>query len=129
MPSMNRVILAGNLTADPRQISKPEKKLCVVIRVATNEKHGEQEIVTYTNCKMFDKKAQCALDQLKMGSGVIVEGALRNDEYVDKSGSTQRTMLVNTDRWQHTDKKKKGNEKFSTADEIVHDDDYDSLLS
>ena len=129
MPSMNRVILAGNLTKDPLQISKPDKKLCVVIRVATNEKHGEQEIVTYTNCKMFDKKAQCALDQLKMGSGVIVEGALRNDEYVDKSGSTQRTMLVNTDRWQHTDKKPKGNEDFNSVDEIVNENDFDSLLT
>ena len=129
MPSMNRVILAGNLAADPRQISKPEKKLCVVIRVATNEKFGEQEIVTFTNCKMFDKKAQCALDQLKTGSGVIVEGTLRNNEYVDKSGSTQRTMLVNTDRWQHTDKKKKSNEELSTADEIVNENDYDSFLT
>jgi len=129
MPSMNRVILAGNLTKAPKQISKPEKKLCVVIRVATNERFGEQDTATFTDCKMFERMAECALEQLKMGSGVIVEGKLRNYEYVDKSGATQRTMVVYTDRWQHTDKKPKNTEDFNSADEIVNENDFDSILT
>ena len=109
MASLNNVVMAGNLTRDPKKISGPEKKTCVVLRIAVNETYnGENACTTYTDLKVFGKAADCANDQLHTGSGILIEGKLRNQEWTSNAGEKHYNMIVHIDRWQHLDKKKEG---------------------
>lgn len=89
---INKVILIGNLGADPDvRYSASGTPLCS-ISLATNEswkdkESGEQQERTeWHRVKFFGKLAEIAGEYLKKGQQVFIEGSIRSSKYTDKEG-------------------------------------------
>ncbi len=89
---VNRVILVGNLGADPEKRTTQGGTVITSIRVATGESWkdkatGEtQERTEWHRVKFFGRLAEIAAEYLRKGAQVYVEGSLRTDKYTDKDG-------------------------------------------
>lgn len=89
---INKVILVGNLGADPETRHTQSGAAITSIRIATSEswkdkQTGEQQERTeWHRIKFFGRLAEIAGEYLRKGSQVYVEGSLRTDKYTDKDG-------------------------------------------
>lgn len=92
MSSVNKVILVGNLGADPEINFLPEGGMVVNFRIATSSKwkdkvSGEpKEETEWHRITCFAKLAEVAGEFLKKGRPVYVEGRLRTRKWTDKEG-------------------------------------------
>lgn len=97
---INKVILVGNLGADPETRYTAGGSAITSIRIATSEswkdKHtGEQQERTeWHRVKFFGRLAEIAGEYLTKGSQVYVEGSLRTDKYTDKEGVERYTTDI-----------------------------------
>jgi single-strand DNA-binding protein len=89
---VNKVIIVGNLGADP-EVRHTGGGTCVTnMRVATSEQwtdkqSGEkQERTEWHRIVLFGRLAEIAGEYLKKGRQVYVEGSLRTDKYTGKDG-------------------------------------------
>ena len=89
---VNKVILVGNLGADPETRYTANGGAITTIKVATSESWTDkatgqkQERTEWHRVKFFGKLAEIAGEYLKKGGQVYVEGAIRTDKYTDKEG-------------------------------------------
>ena len=89
---INKVIIVGNLGADPETRYTGSGTAITSLRIATSEAwtdkaSGEkQERTEWHRVKLFGKLAEIAGEYLKKGRQVYIEGSLRTDKYTDKDG-------------------------------------------
>jgi single-strand DNA-binding protein len=105
MASVNKVILIGNLGADPETRYLPSGDAVTNIRIATSEKWrdkgGEQQEHTeWHRIAFFGKTAEIAGEYLKKGSPVYVEGRIRTRKWQDKEGQDRYSTEIVADRMQ-----------------------------
>ena len=106
MASVNKVILIGNLGADPETRFLPSGEAGCNIRIATTEKwkdraSGEmKEATEWHRVSLFGRQAEVAGEYLKKGSPVYIEGSLRTRKWQDKEGKDQYSTEVRADRMQ-----------------------------
>ncbi len=98
MASYNRVILAGNLTRDPELRSLPSGNAVLRMSLAVNRRYtgkdGEtREDVTYVDIDAFGKQAETIAKYCGKGSGILVEGRLRLDQWDDRNTGEKRSKL------------------------------------
>ena len=92
MPSVNKVIIVGNLGRDPEIRYLPSGDAIANIAVATSYKSkdrntGEQkELTEWHRISFFGRLAEIVGQYLKKGSSVYVEGRLQTRKYTDKDG-------------------------------------------
>jgi single-strand DNA-binding protein len=97
---INKVILVGNLGADPETRYTAGGGAITSIRIATSEswkdkQTGEmQERTEWHRIKFFGRLAEIAGEYLRKGSQVYVEGSLRTDKYTDKDGIERYTTDI-----------------------------------
>jgi single-strand DNA-binding protein len=93
---INKVILIGNLGADPETRYMPSGKAVTNIRIATSDSWkdkttGEQQERTeWHNVAMFDRLAEIAAEYLRKGSQVYIEGRIRTRKWQDKTDGKDR---------------------------------------
>ena len=119
MASINKVILIGNLGADPETRYTASNEAVTNIRIATTEqwkdKSGEkQERTEWHTVVFFGKLAEIAGEYLKKGRQVYVEGSLRTRKWQDKSGNDRYTTEVVA-----SDMKMLGSRPGGTSFEVV----------
>ena len=89
---INKVILVGNLGADPEVRYTGGGTAIASLRIATSENWTDkqsgqkQERTEWHRVKLFGRLAEIAGEYLKKGSQIYVEGSLRTDKYTDKDG-------------------------------------------
>lgn len=111
--SKNRVQLTGNLGATPEVKSLENGKKVARFSVATSEEYLNKkgEKITSTNWHQivaWGKMADVAMNLLKKGSEVVLEGKLTNRSYVAKDGSKKYiTEVVAQDLTIHLNAEKK----------------------
>jgi len=98
MASFNKVILAGNLTRDPEMRSLPSgmsvTRICLAVNRVYTSKDGEKkEEVTYVDIDSFGKPAETIAKYCKKGSGILVEGTLKLDQWEDKVSGEKRSRM------------------------------------
>ncbi len=97
---VNKVILVGNLGADPDTRYMPSGAAVTNIRIATSEswkdkQTGEQQERTeWHNIAFFGRLAEIAAEYLRKGSQVYVEGRLRTRKWQDQQGNDRYTTEV-----------------------------------
>jgi single-strand DNA-binding protein len=96
MKSVNKVIMIGNLVADPEvtQINSDTEvaKFTLAINEGYKKPSGEQvELTTYIDCEAWSGLAKVIKTYLKKGSKVYIEGNLRSDKWVDADSGKNRT--------------------------------------
>jgi len=103
---VNKVILVGNLGADPETRYTAGGQAITSIRIATSEawkdkQTGEQQERTeWHRVKFFGRLAEIAGEYLKKGRQVYVEGSLRTDKYTDKDGIERFSTDIIADEMQ-----------------------------
>ena len=111
---INKVILIGNLGADPETRAMPSGMTVANIRVATSEswkdkQSGEnKERTEWHNVAMFGRLGEIAGEYLKKGSKVYIEGALRTRKWQDKSGNDRYTTEIIANEMQMLDSRAGG---------------------
>ena len=89
---INKVILVGNLGADPEVRYTGGGTAIASLRIATSEQWTDkqsgqkQERTEWHRVKLFGRLAEIAGEYLKKGRQVYIEGSLRTDKYTDKDG-------------------------------------------
>jgi len=106
MASVNKVILVGNLGADPEVRYAPSGDAFCNVSIATTDKwtdktSGEKKEATEWHRVTFSGKlAEVVGKYLKKGSAVYVEGSLRTRKWQDKEGRDQYTTEIRADQMQ-----------------------------
>ena len=121
MASVNKVILIGNLGADPESRFLPSGDAVANIRIATTEvwkdKGGEkQEHTEWHRISFFGKLAQVAGEYLKKGSPVYVEGRIRTRKWQDKEGQDRYSTEIVADRMQLLGSRAGGSESMARGE-------------
>lgn len=99
MGSVNKVILIGNLGADPELKYTQGSKAVCNLRIATTEnwkdKSGQkQEKTEWHRVEVFGKVAQVVKDYCQKGKSVYIEGAIHYDEWTDKDDNKRNTTKI-----------------------------------
>jgi len=106
MASVNKVILVGNLGADPETRYMPNGDAVANIRLATTESWkdkatGEKrEITEWHRVVFYRKLAEIVGQYLKKGSAVYVEGRIRTRKWQDKEGQERYTTEIEANEMQ-----------------------------
>ena len=106
MASVNKVILVGNLGADPETRYMPNGDAVANIRLATTESwkdkaSGEKrEITEWHRVVFYRKLAEIAGQYLKKGSPVYIEGRIRTRKWQDKEGQERYTTEIEANEMQ-----------------------------
>lgn len=97
---INKVILIGNLGADPETRYMPSGGAVTNVNLATSEswkdkQSGEQkERTEWHRVVFFNRLAEIAGEYLRKGSKVYIEGALRTRKWQDQSGNDRYTTEI-----------------------------------
>ena len=97
---INKVILVGNLGADPETRYTPSGSAVTNIRLATSEswkdkQTGEQkERTEWHRVVFFDRLAEIAAEYLRKGSQVYIEGSIQTRKWQDQSGQDRYTTEI-----------------------------------
>jgi single-strand DNA-binding protein len=101
---VNKVIIVGNLGADPETRAMPSGTTVANLRIATTEnwkdkQSGEQQERTeWHRVVLFGRLGEIAAEYLRKGSQVYIEGSLRTRKWTDKQGTERySTEIVGND--------------------------------
>ncbi len=103
---INKVILVGNLGADPETRYMPSGGAVTNLSIATSEswkdkQSGEQkERTEWHKVAMFNRLAEIAAEYLRKGSQVYIEGKLRTRKWQDRDGNDRYTTEIVADEMQ-----------------------------
>lgn len=97
---LNRVLLLGNLGADPELKMTSGGQAVLKMRLATSESYLDrnrvrQERTEWHNVVVWGKRAEALGKFLTKGSRLFIEGGLRTTSYEDRDGNKRyRTEIV-----------------------------------
>ncbi len=97
---LNRVMLLGNLGADPELRMTSGGQAVLKLRLATSETYLDrnrvrQERTEWHSVVVWGKRAEALAKILSKGSRIFVEGGIRTSSYDDKEGHKRyRTEVV-----------------------------------
>ncbi|RZT35394.1 single-stranded DNA-binding protein [Cupriavidus agavae] len=106
MASVNKVILVGNLGADPETRYLPSGDAVTNIRIATTDRYKDKqsgefkETTEWHRIAFFGKLAEIAGQYLRKGSSVYVEGRIRTRKWQDQSGQDKYSTEIVADQMQ-----------------------------
>jgi len=97
---LNRVILLGNLGADPELKVTQGGTAVLKLRLATTERYvdrngAKQERTEWHAVTLWGKRGEALHKYLSKGSRILVEGSLRTSTYDDRDGNKRyRTEII-----------------------------------
>ena len=104
MASINKVILLGNLGADPEIRYTAGGDAVATISVATssswNDKQSgeKREKTEWHRVVFFRRLAEVVGEYLKKGSSIYVEGQLQTNSYEDKNTGEKKILHTNSSK-------------------------------
>lgn len=95
----NKILLLGNLAKDPEIKNTPSGKDLVVLNLATTlkrKKNSEksQDKTDYHKITLWGSQAKIALEYLKKGDRIFIEGYLSSSHWEDKKGAFRKTWEI-----------------------------------
>jgi len=101
--NINRVVLTGNLTADPELRSLPSGTSVCELRVACNSRRKDQssgewvDKPNYFNVKVWGAQGENASRYLSKGRPVAIDGRLDWREWESQDGTKRQTIDIIAD--------------------------------
>ena len=97
--TLNKMMIIGNLGADPELRYTPSGKAVTNLRVAVNNRYrgqdGEwQEETQWFRVEVWDQAAERAAEQFRKGNKVFAEGQLRVREYEGNDGQKRSSVEI-----------------------------------
>ena len=127
--SVNKVILVGNLGQDPESRFTPQGTAVTNLSVATNEswkdQNGDtQERTEWHRVVMYGRMAETAVEYMRKGQMVYVEGRLNTREWEDQNQVKRKTTEIRCDNFTMLGRKGDGTPQNSgTGNSEKVDDD------
>ena len=105
--NINKLLLTGNLVADPELTETKNGKSLVKVALANNDsfltESGDRETVTsFVDLQLWGKSAEALAKNGKKGQELFVEGQVRQERWTDKQGANHSRLVVRVDSWQFT---------------------------
>ena len=122
MRGVNKVIIIGNLGADPEARQFNNGGSVTNISVATSEQwtdkqSGEKrEATEWHRVSLFNRLGEIAAQYLRKGSKVYIEGSLRTRKYQAPDGSDRYATEIRADQMQMLDSNDDNNKQISHLD-------------
>jgi len=122
---LNKVMIMGNLGADPEVRYLPSGSAVTNIRVATSEtwkdrQTGEkQERTEWHRIVLFNRLGEIAAQYLRKGSKVFVEGSIRTNKWQDQSGADRYPTEIIASSMQLMDSKGTGGSAPFDQDQVA----------
>ena len=132
MRGVNKVIVIGNLGADPEARQFNNGGSVTNISVATSEQwtdkqSGEKrEATEWHRVSLFNRLGEIAAQYLRKGSKVYIEGSLRTRKYQAPDGSDRYATEIRADQMQMLDSNDDNNRKTSHPDRQKPQNDQQS---
>ncbi|KAI3602967.1 Single-stranded DNA-binding protein (plasmid) [Cupriavidus necator H850] len=123
MASINKVILVGNLGADPETRYIPSGDAVTNIRIATTDRYKDKqtgemkEATEWHRIAFFGKLAELAGQYLRKGSSVYIEGRIRTRKWQDQSGQDKYSTEIVADQMQMLGSRSVGGGDENSSDE------------
>jgi single-strand DNA-binding protein len=110
MPSINKVIISGNLVRDPDTRILENGTHLAKMSIANNQRYrdrnGEwQEKTCYVNVIAWRKTAELVSEFCRKGSPVLIEGELVFNSWEDRDGNKRNQLEVNARRIQFLERR------------------------
>ena len=118
--TLNKMMIIGNLGADPELRYTPAGKAVTNLRVAVNDRHrgpdGEWvEETQWFRVELWDQAAERAAERFRKGNKVFAEGQLRVREYEGNDGQKRSSVEIRFARVQSLERRDPG-EAFNIGD-------------
>ncbi len=127
--SLNSVNIMGNLTRDHELKYTPSGKSVCSLSIANNRiytKNGEKvSEVSFFDVEVWGVIAENCAKYLSKGSGIAVEGRLRQDRW-EKDGKTQSRVRITANNIHFLSRKKDDNSGQKSESSNNNDDAYAS---
>ncbi|WP_194775223.1 single-stranded DNA-binding protein [Pararhodonellum marinum] len=99
MAGVNKVILIGNLGADPEVKYLEGDKVVANLRLATTETYKDRsgnriENTEWHDLELWDGLAKIAEQYLKKGSKIYAEGKIKSDTWQDEQGNNRKKIRI-----------------------------------
>lgn len=91
---MNKLIISGNLTADPVAAATSTGKTVTNFTVAVNEGYGESQRTTFFRVSAWEKRGEVCKQYLRKGSKVLVVGTVQARAYNSQTGEIRASLDV-----------------------------------
>lgn len=106
MASVNKVILVGNLGADPEVRYLPSGDAVANVRLATTDRYKDKasgdfkEMTEWHRISFFGRLAEIVSEYLKKGSSIYVEGRIRTRKWQGQDGQDRYSTEIVADQMQ-----------------------------
>jgi len=133
MASVNKVILVGNLGADPEVRYLPSGDAVANIRLATTDRYKDKasgefkEMTEWHRVNFFGRLAEIVSEYLKKGSSVYIEGRIRTRKWQAQDGTDRYSTEIIADQMQMLGGRNGGGQQ--RGDSQHHDGDDGSFES
>jgi single-strand DNA-binding protein len=99
MAGVNKVILLGNLGADPEVRYLESGSVVARLRIATSEAYKDKEgnrveTTEWHDVDLWDGLAKVAEQYLRQGDSVYIEGKIRSNTWQDEQGNNRKTIRI-----------------------------------
>lgn len=99
MAGVNKVILVGNLGADPEVKHLEGDKVVANLRLATTEAYKDKsgnrvENTEWHDLELWEGQARIAEQYLKKGMQLFVEGKIKSDTWQDDQGQNRKRTKI-----------------------------------
>ena len=141
MNSVNKVILIGNLGADPELRQLSDGGAVCNLRIATTEKWKDKasgdlkESTEWHRVVLFRRLGEVAGEYLRKGSAVFIEGRLRTRKWQDREGQERYTTEIEASEMQMLGSRPSGSDEdksrqktsVATASSFRDDTDFGDM--
>lgn len=130
---INKVILVGNMGADPEVRAMQNGSMVTTINMATSESWkdkqtgAQQERTEWHRVVFFNRLAEIAGQYLKKGSKLYVEGSLRTRKWQDKEGHERYTTEIVGAEMQMLDSPRQDHSSAPHQPPLVSVNDYPEM--
>ena len=122
--NINRIIISGNLVANPtlRETNSgtPVASATIANNEFFNDGEGErQQITTFVDVTVWGKSAENFASLAKKGQEVIIEGQLRRNDWETEDGQKHSKHFLKAENWQFTQYRRQEESTEVTAEKEI----------
>jgi single-strand DNA-binding protein len=114
--NINRIIMSGNLVANPtlRETNSgtPVASATIANNEFFNDDRGDlQQVTTFVDVTVWGKSAENFASLAKRGQEILIEGQLRRNDWESEDGQKHFKHFLKAESWQFTQAKPKTSSK------------------
>ena len=97
--SFSKIVIMGNLTADPEQRTTPNGRELTRFTIAVNTRMGagREDSVAFYRCTVWGSRGEAVAKYVSKGQQLLVSGTLTVSSFQGKDGASRQSLEVNVD--------------------------------